>query len=144
MSIPTIKFYYKKTKRPKLLENNVFVLYSPQKLKFEPGEKKTVNMRIKINFPATTTGSCRLLFGLSNCGLHLLNGANLTGDTYLHFEILNSNFTDRLQINNRQDWVFCCKQHSDRNKIPICKRIVLFTLNLQDILRYFKIFQDKL
>ena len=103
MSIPTIKFYYKKTKRPKLLENNVFVLYSPQKLKFEPGEKKTVNMGIKINFPATTTGSCRLLFGLSNCGLRLLNGANLTGDTYLHFEILNSNFTDRLQINNRQE-----------------------------------------
>ena len=103
MSIPTIKFYYETTKRPKLLENNVFVLYSPQKLKFEPGEKKTVNMGIKINFPANTTGSCRLLFGLSNCGLHLLNGANLTGDTNLHFEILNSNLTNRLQINNRQE-----------------------------------------
>ena len=103
MSIPTIKFYYKTAKRPKLLENNVFVLYSPQKLKFEPGEKKTVNMRIKINLPANTTGSCRLLFGLSNCGLHLLNGANLTGDTNLHFEILNSNLTNRLQINNRQE-----------------------------------------
>ena len=103
MSIPTIKFYYKTTKRPKLLENNVFVLYSPQKLKFEPGEKKTVNMGIKINFPANSTGSCRLLFGLSNCGLHLLNGANLTGDTNLHFEILNSNLTNRLQINNRQE-----------------------------------------
>ena len=103
MSVPVVKFYYKTTKRPKLLENNVFVLYSPQKLKFEPGEKKTVNMGIKINFPANTTGSCRLLFGLSNCGLHLLNGANLTGDTNLHFEILNSNLTNRLQINNRQE-----------------------------------------
>ena len=103
MSIPTIKFYYKTAKRPKLLENNVFVLYSPQKLKFEPGEKKTVNMRIKINLPANTTGSCRLLFGLSNCGLHLLNGANLTADTNLHCEILNSNLTNRLQINNRQE-----------------------------------------
>ena len=103
MSIPTIKFYYKKTKRPKLLENNVFVLYSPQKLKFEPGEKKTVNMGIKINFSANTAGNCRLLFGLSNCGLRLLNGTNLTGYTYLHFEILNSNFTNRLQINNRQE-----------------------------------------
>ena len=103
MSIPTIKFYYKTTKRPKLLENNVFVLYSPQKLKFEPGEKKTVNMGIKINFPANCTGSCRLLFGLSNCGLYLLNGANLTGNTNLHFEILNSNLTNRLQINNRQE-----------------------------------------
>ena len=103
MSTPTIKFYYKATKRPKLLENNVFVLYSPQKLKFEPGEKKTINMRIKIEFPANTTRSCRLLFGLSNCGLYLLNSAYLTGETNLHFEILNSNLTQRLQINNRQE-----------------------------------------
>ena len=103
MSIPTIKFYYKTTKRPKLLENNVFVLYSLQKLKFEPGEKKNVDMNIKINFPTNTVGSCRLLFGLSNCGLRLLNGANLTNETNLHFEIFNSNFTNRLQINNRQE-----------------------------------------
>ena len=103
MSIPTIKFYYKTTKRPKLLENNVFVLYSPQKLKFEPGEKKNVDMNIKINFPTNTVGSCRLWFGLSNCGLRLLNGANLTNETNLHFEIFNSNFTNRLQINNRQE-----------------------------------------
>ena len=103
MSVPAVKFYYKTTKRPKLLENNVFVLYSPQKLKFEPGEKKNVDMNIKINFPTNTTGSCRLLFGLSNCGLRLLNGANLTNETNLHFEIFNSNFTNRLQINNRQE-----------------------------------------
>ena len=45
----TITFYYNKTKRPKLLENNVFVLYSPQKLKFEPGEKKMVDMKLKIS-----------------------------------------------------------------------------------------------
>ena len=103
MSTPTIKFYYKATKRPKLLENNVFVLYSPQKLKFQPGEKKTINMRIKIEFPANTTGSCRLLFGLSNYGLYLSNSAYLTGETNLHLEILNSNLTQRFQINNRQE-----------------------------------------
>ena len=103
MSVPVVKFYYKTTKRPKLLENNVFVLYSPQKLKFEPGEKKNVDMNIKINFPTNTVGSCRLLFGLSNCGLRLLNGANLTNETNLHFEIFNSNFTKKLQINNRQE-----------------------------------------
>ena len=46
-------------------------------------------MKIKIEFPPNTTGSCRLLFGLSNCGLYLLNSACLTGQTNLHFEILN-------------------------------------------------------
>ena len=59
MSTPTIKFYFKATKRPKLLENNAFVLYSLQKLKFQPGEKKMVDMKIKIEFSPNTTGNCR-------------------------------------------------------------------------------------
>ena len=112
MSTPTIKFYYKATKRPKLLENNVFVLYSPQKLKFQPGEKKMVDMKIKIEFPPNTTGSCRLLFGLSNCGLYLLNSACLTGETNLHFEILNSNLTQTLQINNRHEIGYFTPNHT--------------------------------
>ena len=112
MSIPTIKFYYKATKRPKLLENNVFVLYSPQKLKFQPGEKKMVDMKIKIKFPPNITGSCRLLFGLSNCGLYLLNSAYLSDETNLHFEILNSNLTQTLQINNRHEIGYFTANHT--------------------------------
>ena len=46
-----VKFFYQKsTRRLKRLENNVFVIYSPEKIKLEPGELKFVNMRIKINF----------------------------------------------------------------------------------------------
>ena len=93
----TIKFHYK-TKRPKLLENNVFVLYSPQKLKFEPGEKKIVDMKLSIKFPTNVTGSCRLLFQLSNAGLYLQNSNYLSGNTNLHFEILNSNMTQTVEI----------------------------------------------
>ena len=98
----TIKFYYK-TKRPKLLENNVFVLYSPQKLKFEPGEKKIVDMKLNIKFPANVTGSCRLLFQLANYGLYLQNSNYLTGNTNLHFEILNSNMTQKVEIKSRHE-----------------------------------------
>ena len=98
--LQTIKFHYK-TKRPKLLENNVFVLYSPQKLKFEPGEKKTVDMKLNIKFSANVTGSCRLLFQLSNAGLYLQNSNYLSGNTNLHFEILNSNMTQTVEIKSR-------------------------------------------
>ena len=98
----TIKFYYK-TKRPKLLENNVFVLYSPQKLKFEPGEKKIVDMKLNIKFPANVTGSCRLLFQLANYGLYLQNSNYLTRNTNLHFEILNSNMTQKVEIKSRHE-----------------------------------------
>ena len=98
--LQTIEFHYK-TKRPKLLENNVFVLYSPQKLKFEPGEKKMVDMKLNIKFSANITGSCRLLFQLSNAGLYLQNSNHLSGNTNLHFEIFNSNMTQTVEIRSK-------------------------------------------
>ena len=98
--LQTIEFHYK-TKRPKLLENNVFVLYSPQKLKFEPGEKKMVDMKLNIKFSANITGSCRLLFQLSNAGLYLQNSNHFSGNTNLHFEIFNSNMTQTVEIRSK-------------------------------------------
>ena len=98
--LQTIKFYYK-IKRPKLLENNVFVLYSPHKLKFQPGEKKIVDMKLNIKFPTNVRGSCRLLFQLSNAGLQLQNSNYLSADTNLHFEILNSNMTQTVEIKSK-------------------------------------------
>ena len=101
MNIQTIRFYYK-IKKPKLLENNVFVLYSPERLKFEPGQKKMVDMKLNITFPTThVTGSCTLLLQLSNAGLCLQNGDRLSGNTDLHLEIFNSNMTQTIEIKSR-------------------------------------------
>ena len=100
--LQSIKFHYK-IKRPKLLENDVFVLYSPQKLKFEPGEKKTVDMKLNIKFSADVMGSCRLLFQLTNAGLYLQNSNHLSGNTNLHFEILNSNTTQTVEIKSKHE-----------------------------------------
>ena len=102
MSHQTIQFYYK-IKKPKLLENNVFVLFSPQRLKFEPGEKKLVDMKLNIKFSTDIRGSCRLLFELSNAGLQLQNCNYLSPDTHLHFEIFNSNLTQTIQIKSRDE-----------------------------------------
>ena len=96
----TVTFNYK-IKRPKLLENNVFVLYSPQRLKFEPGEKKIVDMKLNIKFPTNVRGSCRLLFQLTNAGLQLQNSNYVSADTNLHFEILNSNLTQTIEIKSK-------------------------------------------
>ena len=100
MSNQAIQFNYK-IKRPKLLENNVFVLYSPQRLKFEPGEKKMVDMKLNIKFLTDVRGSCRLLFQLSNAGLQLQNSNYLSADTDLHFEIFNSNLTQTIEIKSK-------------------------------------------
>ena len=95
-----IQFYYK-IKRPKLLENDVFILYSPQRLKFEPGEKKIVDMKLNIKFTPNVRGSCRLLFQLTNVGLQLQNSNYLSADTNLHFEILDSNMTQTIKVRSR-------------------------------------------
>ena len=75
-----------------LLDNNVFVLYSPHKLKFEPGEKKMVDMKLNIQF---------LLFQLINAGLQLQNSNYLTENTNLHFEIVNSSMTQTVEIKSK-------------------------------------------
>ena len=98
----SITFCYK-IKKPMLLENNVFVLYSPQRLKFEPGEKKIVDMKLNIHFSANITGSCRLLFQLVNAGLQLQNSNYLSGNTNLNFEIVNSSMTQTVEIKSRSE-----------------------------------------
>ena len=100
--LQTVKFHYK-IKKPMLLENDVFVLYAPQRLKFEPGEKKMVDMKLNIKFSGNVTGSCRLLFELRNYGLILQNSNYLSGNTNLHFEIINSSMTQTLEIKSRHE-----------------------------------------
>ena len=97
-----IQFHYQ-SKRPKLLENDVFILYSPQKLKFEPGENKIVDMKLNIKIPVNVSGSCRLLFQLLNAGLQLQNNNYLCGNAKLHFELVNSNLTQSIEINSKNE-----------------------------------------
>ena len=117
-----VKFYYRNsTRRPKRLENNVFIIYSPERIKLQPGEKKNVNMCVKIHFSKNIEGSCRILYSLSNYGLKLLNsntisqeiisniGNLLTVDENnlppwtLTFELFNKSFTETLQIRKKQE-----------------------------------------
>ena len=117
----TVKFQYIK-KRPKKLENDVFVIYSPEKITINPGEKKNVNMQLRIFLPKNIEGTCRLLLSLSNQKLKLLN-SNLISQKYnqnieiqniydqgnnlpqwnLNFEILNGDLTKPITIRSRQE-----------------------------------------
>ena len=117
-----VKFYYRNsTRRPKRLENNVFVIYSPERIKLQPGEKRYVNMCVKIHFSKNIEGSCRILYSLSNYGLKLLNSNTISQEInsnidnfltvdennlppwILVFELFNKSFTDTLQIRKRQE-----------------------------------------
>ena len=116
-----VKFQYK-IKRPKRLDNDVFVIYSPERITINPGEKKNVNMQLKIFLPKNIEGSCRLLLSLSNQKLKLLN-SNLISQKYnqnieieeiyqqgnnlppwnLNFEILNVDLTKSVTIRRKQE-----------------------------------------
>ena len=62
-----IKFIYDSgsQKGPKQLQNNVFVLYSPQRIKLRPGEFKHVNMKLAVRMPEQIIAACVLLQTLS-------------------------------------------------------------------------------
>ena len=116
-----VKFQYK-SKRPKRLDNDVFVIYSPKRITINPGEIKNVNMQLKIFLPKNIEGTCRLLLSLSDQKLKLLN-SNFISQKYnpnieiqdiynegdnlpawnLNFEILNGDFTKAVTIRNRQE-----------------------------------------
>ena len=116
-----IKFLYK-CKRPKRLENDVFVIYTPEKITINPGEIKKINMQLKIFLPKHIVGSCRLLLSYSNQKLKLLNSIEILQeynqnieieDIYkqneylppwnLYFELLNGSFTEQIKIKKRQE-----------------------------------------
>ena len=116
-----IKFQYK-GKRPKKLENDVFVIYSPKRITVNPGEIKHVNMQLKIFLPKHIEGTCRLLLSLSNQKLKLLN-SSLIAQKYnqnieideiykcekdlppwnLNFELLNGDFTKSITVKSKQE-----------------------------------------
>ena len=112
--------YSKNTRRPRRLENNVFVIYCPETIKILPGESKLVNMQIKIFFCKNIEASCRIIFTLANMGLKLLNSntisqeINVNNSTNnvdsnnlppwnLQFELFNSSFVDTFKLRRRQE-----------------------------------------
>ena len=117
-----VKFYYRNsTRRPKRLENNVFVIYSPERIKLQTGEKRYVNICVKIHFSKNIEGSCRILYSLSNYGLKSLNSNTISQEInsnidnfltvdknnlppwILVFELFNKSFTETHQIRKRQE-----------------------------------------
>ena len=131
-----IKFSYNsKIKRPKRLENDVFVIYSPKNITIRSGEIKNINMQLKIFLPKYIRGSCRLLLSLSNQKLKLLNSSNISQEYNqnieieeiyekekylppwnLYFELLNGNFTQTIKIKKKKKrtWILLYNEYQNQ------------------------------
>ena len=54
-----VEFIYDMTiKRPKRLRNNVFVLYSPERIRLQPGKTAKVDMKLSIRSPNQIISRC--------------------------------------------------------------------------------------
>ena len=120
-----IEFIYDKTtRRPKRLENNVFILYTPERIRLQPGKVKEVNMKLKLKISRNIIGTCILLQTFSNHGLRLLNSNTIAksennrifqnhltreGDNddlppwFLSFELYNKSLNKIFQIRKKQE-----------------------------------------
>ena len=119
-----ITLHYK-LKRPKKLENDVIVIYSPCRFTLKPGETKNINTKLKIFLPKHLEARCNLLYSLTRHNLKLLNSSLITqkynpnieiGNIYtdadklpawnLNFELFNGNYTEPLTIKRKQELAY--------------------------------------
>ena len=79
MGEKTIEFIYcEKTRRPKRLGNNVFILYDTEGIRLRPGEKHTINTKVKVGLSEELIGCCTLLKAFTENGLKLLNSQHIS------------------------------------------------------------------
>ena len=98
-----IEFIYDKTvRRPERLENNVFILYAPEKIRLQTGEIKEVKMKLKLKFSKNIVGTCVLLQKFSNHGLQLLNSNSIAQSE--NNKILQNYLTQSLDDRNLPPW----------------------------------------
>ena len=98
------KFIYDETtRRPRTLENNVFVLYLPKRIKLQLGEIKSIKMRIKLKMSKNLVGACTLLPSLSQNNVKLLNSFHsaMDGVTASLNQLIDLPYIFALEIQNQ-------------------------------------------
>ena len=81
-----IKFKYK-FRKPKQLENDVFVIFSPKKITLLPGEDINLNVGVEISLPKYVEGTTYLLSSMRNQNLQLLNSKCISQKYNYNIEI---------------------------------------------------------
>ena len=116
MNEKTVEFIYDKLiGRPKRLQNNVFVLYAPERIRLQPGDVKKINMKLKIRLLKNLLGCCTLLQTFSNNGIKLLNSQYISSESNtaslnqpidlpwnLVIEVFNRNMNNIFQLKKKQ------------------------------------------
>ena len=120
MNGKAVEFIYDKSiRRPRRLQNNVFVLYAPERIRLRPSEVKQIDMKIKLRLPSELVGCCTLLQTFSDNGIKLLNSQHISSESNiasanqpvdlpwsLTLEVFNRNMNTFFQVNKKQELGF--------------------------------------
>ena len=130
-----VKISYSK-RRPKKLENDVFVLYTPERIKLEPGEIKIVDMKLHLKLSKILVRSCVLLPSLTSQNIKLLNASHISTDSLtledspyrVIYEIQNRNMNETIQLKAKTELGFFTVLSSEsteevRHKFNKCSKL---------------------
>ena len=99
----TVEFIYNRTtRRPRRLNNNVFVLFSPKRVRIQPGEKNNIDMKLKIRMQKNIIGSCTLLQTFDENRIKLLNSQHISSEANI---AINQNYPDQQRDNLPPPWI---------------------------------------
>ena len=68
-------------RRLKKFENDVFVLYTPERIKLQPGKIKIVDMKLHLKLSKNLVRSCVWLPSLTSQNIKLLNAYHISADS---------------------------------------------------------------
>ena len=94
------------TKRLRRLKNNVFVLYSPKRIRIQPGEKINIDMKLKIRLLKNIVGSCTLLQTFDENGMKLLNSQHISLEASI---AINQNYPNQQRDDLPPPWILTLK-----------------------------------
>ena len=99
----TVEFIYDRTtRRSRRLKNNVFVLYSPKRIRIQLGEKININMKLKIRMQKNIVGSCTLLQTFEEYAIKLLNSQHISLEADI---TINQNYPHQQRDDLPPPWI---------------------------------------
>ena len=128
-----VEFIYSNmTKQSKKLQNNVFVLFSPERILLQPGEPIKADMKLSMLLPNQIILACTLLptfckngLKLENC-YHILADNNTTNFNQpknlplkLQFELVNRSMNTTLSICKRLEIIYITSLNEELEQLEV-------------------------
>ena len=133
MSETFVEFTYDKTlKQPKRIQNNMFALYSSEKIKTKPEESNKIDMKLSICLPEQTVTTWILLPTFRKNGLKLENCQYISKDNSiincnqplnlswkLQLDLLNRSMNTNFSIRQKLEIAFIVPLNKGLNQLKV-------------------------